>query len=1008
MSRTHNIDSGDESFLDTFEPLEPSSLLEESARGLSLAPPHIYHSQRDSTLPLYAHDGPSSHAATATMNSVDPKGKAVSYGASTSSEPMSIPLAGNVRPDVDLFSLSLDSDAGSSSSRSFARTPSYGEMPTAHGGVFRDADGAADLPSDERAAPAVGGKGKGRELPPTLPPLDFSSADFSYGSAEWSSTAGPSSYGSGHTSFGGTDGSPGAPSPLAQRSASASAASSAPSTPHTVPSPHPVMSRRRTVSSDSKHSRHSISAPLLPKVKVKFPASSKAASGTLARKLLFKKSPPTSPQSASVDLGAGSSTSNVVAPDLSDLGYVNQGNCLIPWSKDMRSRSPLATPVVETNSVLGIVDSRTPRLVNPVPLRTKGRSYSSPFPLQTVFDIVPLEPTDLFAPIPVVRPDYLDTYLPHEIKLQIFRTLLDLFVAEHEKRVHSEKWTANKAGSHKHKWVGLDRGIRELFRLSRVSKSWQHLVFDGQLWSKMDLRSFPKVPPSVLMRLAETAGGFVRSLDFTGHTDLCGDVLMDVTFHISAQQSLTDGMKHTSLTSLNLQGCPALTTRALHYVLIRSPCLERLCLKSQSSVIDTTCDVLAAYCPRLVYLDLSRCPNLTGGGIKSVATKAVARGEHMLLKELRLSGLRRVSDVMMEALGKAAPLLEVLDLSYCRELHNSAIEAFVSCSQRDSERFETVCLTSREAGRDPAHNSRHWRRVTRLRHLNLSFCVLLTDHACSHLAYAVPKLEFLELAGIGSELRDDGLVRLLTTTPYIRKIDLEDATEVTDAVLEVLTPPTPAAPSPPGTPPISPEPIPGHALEHLIVSYANVDSEALGELVRACPRLRVLEADNTRMTGLVLRAFVQRARERHTRDARIVAVDCRCVGEHAVREVAPLTRPRRGWRAWQARKLAYLDGRDGEELGVGQDECDESRVVVKTFYSWQTVDQVKAAREKKRKASASKRGVNASGSSHVSEDPAASVSSSVRSRWWQPSGRRSTPVTPTFDMENRGEGCTIM
>lgn len=524
----------------------------------------------------------------------------------------------------------------------------------------------------------------------------------------------------------------------------------------------------------------------------------------------------------------------------------------------------------------------------------------------------------------------------------------------------------------------------------------------------MDLRSFPKVPPSVLMRLSEFAGGFVRTLDLTGHSELCGDVLMDVTYHISAQHSLIDGMKHTSLTSLNLHGCPALTTRALHYLLIRSPYLQRLCLKGQGAVIDTTCDVLATYCPRLVYLDLGRCPNLTGGGIKSVATKAVERGEQMLLKELRLSGLKRVSDVMMQALGRAAPLLEVLDLSYCKELHNSAIEAFVACSQDDSEQYETVLLTSREAGRDPADSSRHRRRVTRLRHLNFNFCVLLTDHACSHLAYAVPKLEFLELAGIGAGLRDDGLVRLLTTTPYIRKLDLEDATEVTDAVLEVLTPPTPAGPTPAGTPAAAPEPTPGHALEHLVVSFANVESEALGELVHACARLRVLEADNTRVTGLVLRAFVQRARERRVRDARIVAIDCRCVGEHAVREVAALARPRAGWRGWHARRLAYVDARDGEcaDADGAQDECDPLRVVVKTFYSWQTVDQVRAARDKKRKAGA-KRGANASGSSHVSEEPVASAAA-ARTRWWQPNGRRSTPATPTFDMENRAEGCTIM
>lgn len=507
------------------------------------------------------------------------------------------------------------------------------------------------------------------------------------------------------------------------------------------------------------------------------------------------------------------------------------------------------------------------------------------------------------------------------------------------------------------------------------------------------------------MRLAENAGAFVRTVDFTGHAELSADVLMDVTSHLCIHPSSIGQLKDTYLTQVNLQGCPSLTTHSLHHLLSRSPHLQRLCLRSQKAVTNTTCEVLAMYCPRLVYLDLSRCANLTGEGIRSVATKANERGEHMLLKDLRLSGLKRTSDAMMAALGRAAPLLEVLDLSYAKDLHNSSVEAFVACTEQDSAQFETVQLTAREAGRDPASGSRHWRRVTRLRHLILSSCLLLTDHACSHLAFAVPKLELLELSGIGSEIRDEGLVRLLNTTPYIRKLDLEDATEVSDDVLAVLTPSAPTAASHPAPSP-APAPEPGHALEHLILSYTNVESAALSELVRACPRLRVLEADNTRMTGLVLREFVMRARERALADAKIVAVDCRSVGEHAVKEVAAHTRPRLGWRAWHARKLAYLDGRDDEGLGVGQDECDPLRVVVKTFYSWQTVDQVKAAREKKRKSTTT-RGANGSGGSHASED--GGVSPSGRTRWWSPSGRRSGPGTPTLDLNtDRGDGCTIM
>lgn len=546
-----------------------------------------------------------------------------------------------------------------------------------------------------------------------------------------------------------------------------------------------------------------------------------------------------------------------------------------------------------------------------------------------------------------------------------------------------------------------------------MSRSWQALVLDGQLWAKLDLRSFPKLPTSVIDRLSKTAGAFISAIDFGGHTTLLPATIHDLTTYISIRPALDSNNAgelaftptHTQLTSLNLRGCTLLTTHSLHALLIRSPFLQNLCVKGLTAVTNTTCEILASYCPRLVSLDVGRCPNMSADGIQSFSSNSLARGEPTKLKVLRMAGLKRISDEMMAALGRAAPLLEVLDLSSARDLHNSSVEAFVACTQEDASKFEIVELSSRDAGRDPMDPSRVWRRVTRLRHLSLSACALLTDHACSHLAFAAPQLEFLELAGIGPELRDSGVVRLLATTPFIRRVDLEDATDITDDVLVALTP-TRDPSEPVANQRSPPPPEPGHALEHIILSYTDVSNDSLLEVIRKCPRLTVLEADNTRLSGSTLREFVSLAQERKTRDARIVAIDCRHVSESVVGDLTTHTRPRLGWRSWHARRLAFLDARDEEGLGVGQDECDEKRVVVKTFYSWQTVDAVRAAREKRRKAG-SRRALNGSSSSSGGYD---AVSASGRARWWSPSGRRSSgPGTPTLlDTNNDREGCTIM
>jgi F-box/leucine-rich repeat protein 2/20 len=406
--------------------------------------------------------------------------------------------------------------------------------------------------------------------------------------------------------------------------------------------------------------------------------------------------------------------------------------------------------------------------------------------------------------------------------------------------------------------------------------------------------------------------------------------------------------------------------------------------------------------------------NMDAEGIQFMATAAIARGEHLQLKELRVSGLKHTRDSMMEALGKAAPYLEILDLSYARRLHNSALEAFVACDDVEEERLDrlgvpTVMVSARDLGREMTDVCYFRRRVTRLRHLNLSSCILLTDTACTNLAYSVPRLEFFEMAGIGSDLKEAGLIKLFDQTPFIKRIDLEDALDVGDSLLATLTP-APQDQPVGGSSSDSNPPQVGHALQHLnIASALNVRDHGMLSLIRGCPKLIVLEADGTTMSSNVLREFVRLSKERKACDAKIVGVDCRGVGENVVKELAGSTRPRQGWRSYASRRLYYLDSRDGneEDLKIGQDECDESRVVLKSFYSWQTVDAVKANREKRKKASGGANGRRAGNGSSGSEYD--DVSRGGRTRWWSPGGSRGgSGRTSPLALTEFNEGCRAM
>lgn len=100
--------------------------------------------------------------------------------------------------------------------------------------------------------------------------------------------------------------------------------------------------------------------------------------------------------------------------------------------------------------------------------RTKGRSNSLPEPLSAL-DYIPTSSLDIYEPIPLVIKNYFDDELPRELRLRVFRSLLDLHELDFQRLVTSGKWSMSKASSSRGQWVGKAKGIRELFKLSRVN-----------------------------------------------------------------------------------------------------------------------------------------------------------------------------------------------------------------------------------------------------------------------------------------------------------------------------------------------------------------------------------------------------------------------------------------------------------------------------------------------------------------------------------------------------------
>lgn len=305
------------------------------------------------------------------------------------------------------------------------------------------------------------GKGKAKDLAYTLPPLLFSTSDVQYRAIDWPSpdpgspapTAGPSSYGSTHTS----------PPCASSHSDSQSPENSA----QQLPGLTRVPSRRRSLSNLSIHSTRSLAARSMSRIKVKLGSASKGT-GNLARRLLFRNK--ASAATTSVDLSPAGSVSD---PFLGDLTTAGQRNCLPAW------KNPEFQPCLNVelpSDARTHVQQSSEGPESPNSITGKGRSYSSPLS-QSVFDIVPRGNSDVFAPVPLVLQSVFDDALPRELKLQIFSALISLHEDEFQLWKSSGQWTTSKASSSKYRWVGRDRGMRELVKLSRVRMMYMVLRY---------------------------------------------------------------------------------------------------------------------------------------------------------------------------------------------------------------------------------------------------------------------------------------------------------------------------------------------------------------------------------------------------------------------------------------------------------------------------------------------------------------------------------------------------
>ncbi|KAG5918751.1 hypothetical protein E4U61_001491 [Claviceps capensis] len=388
---------------------------------------------------------------------------------------------------------------------------------------------------------------------------------------------------------------------------------------------------------------------------------------------------------------------------------------------------------------------------------------------------------------------------------------------------------------------------KELVQASRVSRSFHKLCFDGQCWTSLDASEFYKeIPAESLARMIVAAGPFIK------HLNLRGCVQVE---HYQRTEAVVRSCQN--LINATLEGCRNMQKSTLHTFLRTNEKLVHLNLTGLPAVSNTSCKIVSESCPQLESFNVSWCRKVEARGIKAVIDSCPR------LRDLRAGEVRGFDDLSTAESIFTTNNLERLVLCGCVQLTDDALRVMIQ-------------------GPDPEFNILTGRpRVPprKLRHLDLSRCIHLSNSGVGTIGHAVPDLEGLQLSGC-KLLTNAAVEPILASTPRLTHLELEDLEGLTNSLFSQHLAQAPCT----------------ETLEHLSISHCEgINDLGMLPVLESCRKLKSIDMDNTRISDLSLIAAIAMVLKRSKRsfdsDVRpkitlqLVVYDCRNVTWAGIREV---------------------------------------------------------------------------------------------------------------------------
>ncbi|KAK0181643.1 hypothetical protein PV327_003912 [Microctonus hyperodae] len=324
--------------------------------------------------------------------------------------------------------------------------------------------------------------------------------------------------------------------------------------------------------------------------------------------------------------------------------------------------------------------------------------------------------------------------------------------------------------------------VRDKGRSAQVCVAWRDAAYHRSVWRGVEARlHLRKQAPVVFASLTRRGVKRVQVLSLRRGL---GDVIRGIenleALNLSGCYNITDAgltnaicKEFPSLTQLNLSLCKQVTDGSLSKIAQYLKNLESLELGGCCNISNTGIILIAWGLQKLKKLDLRSCWHVSDVGISHVAgLNPESAGGNLALEHLGLQDCQRLSDEALRHVSAGLLRLKSINLSFCVSITDSGLKHLAKMSSLRELNLRS-CDNISDIGM--AYLAEGGSRVSSL---DVSFCDKIGDQALVYISQGLFNLKSLSLSAC--QVSDEGICKIAKTLHELETLNIGQCSRLTD------------------------------------------------------------------------------------------------------------------------------------------------------------------------------------------------------------------------------------